>query len=324
MLSPATAPVEPSAVRCAGRSHSLMHLAMLLVTACWAGTYVAGKKALTGFDPVALTQLRVLGAALLYVLVWLAYPKRPRLRLTFRQWRFVALVALSGITLNQLLLIEGLARTSVAHTGFIAALGPVMVLVVACLMGLENLTVLKFAGMLISFGGVGILTAGRARNGNGGYWVGDLILLAGSVVFAYFIILVKQGANRFDTLTLNTLVFGLGALMLVPFGAAAVLKVHWQAVPAPAWWALAYMIVLGSVLPYLLFAWVLSVLAASRVAAFGYLQPVIATSFGIWLLGERLTLKVVVGGAIILLGVYLTERERGEEKEAQGIAPGAA
>ena len=40
-----------------------------------------------------------------------------------------------------------------------------------------------------------------------------------------------------------------------------------------------------------------------------------ATALGIWLLGERLTHNVVIGGTLILLGVYLTERERGEEVE---------
>jgi drug/metabolite transporter (DMT)-like permease len=305
-------------MRRAGASHRWMHLAMVLVTACWAGNLVAGKKALTGFGPVALTQLRVLVVAALYGVVWIAYPRRPRLRLTLRQWGFMALIALNGVTLNQLLYIEGVARTSVAQAGLIVAIGPVMVLVLACLLRLESLTLLKFAGMLISFGGVGILTAGKTGNVSAGYWAGDLILLGSSAVFAYFTILVKQVADQFDALTLNTLVFGLGALMLVPFGTLAVRKVYWQAVAAPAWWGLAFMIVLGAVIPYLLFAWALRGLAASRVAAFGYLQPVIATSLGIWFLAERLTLKLVVGGAIILLGVYLTERERSERKTVGG------
>jgi drug/metabolite transporter (DMT)-like permease len=65
--------------------------------------------------------------------------------------------------------------------------------------------------------------------------------------------------------------------------------------------------------PYVLFAYALTELAASRVAAFNYLQPVIASSLGIWVLSEKLTAKVLIGGALILAGVYLTERERGEE-----------
>jgi hypothetical protein len=52
------------------------------------------------------------------------------------------------------------------------------------------------------------------------------------------------------------------------------------------------------------------------VAAFAYLQPVVAALLGAWLLGERITLRVVAGGGLILLGVYLAERERGEEGDS--------
>jgi len=99
-----------------------------------------------------------------------------------------------------LFFIGGLARTSVAHTGLIVALGPVMTLVLACLMRMESLTALKFVGMLIAFGGVGVLTADKAGGTEGGHLVGDLIILAGSAVFAYYTILVKQVAERFDAL----------------------------------------------------------------------------------------------------------------------------
>lgn len=301
-----------------------MHLAMLLVTVCWATNIIAGKEALTGFGPLALAQLRVLGAALVFAIVFLASRGWPAARgLTFREWMFMLLVAANGITLNQVFFIGGLARSSVSHTALIVALGPVMVLVLACLMRLESLTGLKFAGMLIAFSGVGVLTVDKAGNADGGHWIGDLILLAASAVFAYYTILVKEVATRFDALALNALTFAMGALLMVPFSARALLQASWTMLPARAWWGLAYMVVLGSVVPYLLFAWALTELAASRVAAFSYVQPVIATGLGIWLLAERLTAKVVVGGALILLGVYLTERERGEEKPAREAVPGA-
>jgi drug/metabolite transporter (DMT)-like permease len=289
-----------------------LHLAMLLVAFCWATNIVAGKEALRGFDPLALAQLRVLGAALVFVMVF-AGSRKQRPRLTRREWMFMALLALNGVTLNQLCFIGGLARSSVAHASLIVALGPVMVLVLACLLHLEVLTLLKFAGMVISFCGVGILTLEKSGRSGAGHWTGDLLLVIGSAVFAYYTIQMKEVANRFDALTLNLLAFGMGGLMLIPFAAHALLEVNWTALPAPAWWGLAYMIVLGSVVPYLLFAVALTELSAARVAAFNYLQPVIASSLGIWLLSERLTREVVAGGVLILLGLYLTERERGEE-----------
>jgi drug/metabolite transporter (DMT)-like permease len=294
-------------------SHGRMHLVMLLVTVCWASNIIAGKEALSGFDSLALAQLRVLGTAVIYAIFFLATGRMGRLRLSAREWLFIAAAALSGVSLNQLFFIGGLARSTVAHTGLIVALGPVMVLVIAVLIRLEALTTWKFAGMLISFAGVGILTVDKAATGNGAHWRGDLILLAGTAVFAVYTILVKEIANQYDALTLNALIFVPGAVLMLPFCARAVAATHWAGLRLEAWWGLGFMILFGSVVPYVLFAYALTELAASRVAAFNYLQPAIASSLGIWVLYERLTGKVLIGGALILAGVYLTERERGEE-----------
>jgi len=61
------------------------------------------------------------------------------------------------------------------------------------------------------------------------------------------------------------------------------------------------------VLAYLLFAFALTELTPSRVAAFNYLQPLIAIGLGVWMLDEKITSGLVAGGALILMGLYLTE-----------------
>lgn len=293
-----------------------MHLLMLVATVCWAANIVAGKEALRGFGPLALAQLRGLGAAVVFLVAFLAWKGRPKFRLSrrhwARQWGMLAALGVSGITLNQLFFVTGLGRTSVAHTALIVALGPVMVLFLSCLVKLERLTAPKLAGMLISFGGVVLLSFGRGAKVNGAHWQGDLIVLGSSAVFACFTILMKEAADWYDVVTLNTFVFGLGTLALLPAGWSALAAVGWSTLSALSWWSLAYMILLGSVIPYSIYAYTLKALAASRVAAFSYLQPIIAIGLGIWLLAERLTLRGVGGGVAILLGVYLTERERGE------------
>lgn len=304
-------------------SHALMHALLFLGTVFWAANIVAGKEALLGFGAMAVGQLRIAGAALLFAVLFFAWPRRAPLRLGPRQWFVLALVALNGITLNQVCFLNGLARTSVAHTGLIVALGPVMVLVLSCLLRLEPLTLAKFVGMMLSFVGVAILTIGEAGKGNAAHWQGDLMVLAGSTSFAYYTIQVKEIANQYDALTLNTLTFALGSLLMVPFAARAILNVPWTHLPARACWGLAFMVVLGSVVAYLIYAFALTELSASRVAAFAYLQPVVAAGLGVWLLGERITRRVVAGGVLILLGVYLAEREREEEKETRGLTQGA-
>ena len=297
-----------------------MHLLMLVATFCWASNIVAGKEALRGFGALALAQLRVTGAALVLSILLLIWKRRRPLPLQGRQWLQLGWVALFGITLNQLSFIGGLSRSSVAHSALIVALGPVMVLALSCLLRMEALTVLKFVGMMISFAGVGILTIGKGEQANGATLTGDLILLVASVVFAYYTVLMKDITRQYDALTLSTLIFALGALMMAPVAAPSILKIRWSALPPQAWWGLAFMVFFGSVAAYLIYAVALTELTAARAAAFAYLQPGIATALGIWLLGESLTRRVVFGGALILLGVYLTEREREDERKNHLVA----
>ncbi len=307
------APTGTAAGKAVGRRLGLMHGAMTLVVTLWAANMVAGKYALRGFGSAALAQLRVLGAAVIYVIAFLPRSRRPSLRLTRREWIFYGVTALSGVTLNQLFFIGGLARSTVTHTGLIVALGPVMVLALAWMMGLEAMTALKLAGIVVSFAGVGVLTAVSEHDASRGSWSGDLILLAGTAVFSYYTILMKEAAGRFDELTLSLLTFGLGAVLMLPFAGTAVWEVRWRDIPVVAYASLIFMIVLGTVVPYLLFAYAMTGLSASRVAAFNYLQPVVATLLAVWLLSEKLTLGTLTGGAMILIGVYLTEREQGEK-----------
>jgi drug/metabolite transporter (DMT)-like permease len=295
------------------RTHRLMHFAMLIAVSCWAANMVAIKEALFGFSPMGLALVRAIAAAIIFGMLFFLLRDRSLLRLTRGQWLRFALIAFFGITMNQILFIEGVAHTSVPHAALIVAIEPVMVLVLSVLMRLEALTALKFAGMAISFTGVVFLTYGKPAHGSQAYWVGDLILMAEVVVFAYYTILMKEVADQYDVLTLNTLVFGLGALMIIPFGAREVWNLQWSQIPIRSFLGLAFMTFFSSVIGYLLFAYALKGLTASRVAAFNYIEPVIATGLGIWLLHDRVGLWGIFGGGLILLGVYFTERERGEE-----------
>jgi drug/metabolite transporter (DMT)-like permease len=185
-------------------------------------------------------------------------------------------------------------------------------------MRLEGLTVSKLVGMLISFGGVALLTTGIASRSDGSHWSGDILLLVGTVAFSGYTILVKNLSDRYDNLTLNTLTFGLGALLLLPFGVPAVAGVRWATLSTSVWSGLAFMVVFGSVIAYLIYTFALTELTASRVSAFSYLQPLITAALGAWLLAEKLTSRVVLCGVMILAGVYLTERARENGQPASG------
>jgi len=292
-----------------------MHFLMLIGTFFWASNIIAGKVVLRSMPSIALAQVRVTGAAVIFLALFALWPQRPPLRISLRDLGYLAATALFGITLNQIFFIGGIGRTSAAHAGLIVALGPVMVLILSSAMRLEALTLLKSAGAAISLAGVVVLTTGKPTPGSHATVPGDIIMLFGTAVFAYYTILLKKVANRWDAVTLNAVIFALGATMMLPVSARALLAVRWTSLPTDAWWGIAFIVTCGSVLAYLIYAFALTELTATRVAAFNYLQPVIAAALGVWLLTEGITGQAIAGGALILFGVYLTERE-GKVEEA--------
>ena len=288
----------------------LLYPLVILMVVFWSGKYSAGKWALREFPSLLLASLRIMvaGATMLPLYWWQS--RDPNRRAQWRPgdgWLLFALGVL-GVTLNQVLFVLGLGRTSVAHSSFIIGLVPVMVLLIAALKGLERLTARKAAGMLIALSGIVILKAFEHRGSGGPTWLGDLLTFGCALAFALFTVFGKPVTLRHSSVTVNTYGYVGGALCMAPVAAWQLHGFPLAGVSAAAWLSLLYMAMFSSVLCYLIYYWALTHISASRVSAFSYLQPVLATAMGVVLLDEPLTASVVAGGATILAGVYLAER----------------
>jgi drug/metabolite transporter (DMT)-like permease len=279
-----------------------MIAAMVLM---WSFNFIVGKVALRHFDPLTLAAFRVILSALILVPIYLA---RPRKRAFGREdaGKFIQL-GLLGVALNQVCFTIGLNYTTVAHSSLIIGMGPIYVLLLAWFQGLEAVTLKKLGGMLLAFSGVAVLAAEHGLDLRGGTLVGDLITLAGSWAFAFYTVLGKKAAKKYESVEMNFFNYLAGAVVIAPLAVRQALQFDWAGPGVQGWAALVYMAALASVAAYLIYFWALRHVAASRLVAFGYLHPVLATVLGIVLLGERLTMHLLVGGGLVLVGVYLTE-----------------
>ncbi|MGH9795027.1 MAG: DMT family transporter [Candidatus Acidiferrales bacterium] len=99
------------------------------------------------------------------------------------------------------------------------------------------------------------------------------------------------------------------------------LVLYWRAVAWQGWAGLAFMAAFASVIAYLIYFWALKHVAASRLAAFSYLLPLIATLLSIALLDEPVTRYLLIGGALVMAGVYLAEIGFGTESDIDQDEP---
>lgn len=288
-------------------SRGLLYGAVLLMVLLWSGNYLAAKVALRELNPVLLTCLRISFAGLMILPLYLREPRR----WTRTEAGGLFALGLLGVTLNQFFFVLGVAGTSVTHAGIVIALTPICVLVIAAAMGMERVTVYAAIGMALALAGVALLQL--ARGGDGGSratLAGDGIVFLAAVTFATFTVLGKRMRERHSGVTVNTFAYVGGAMVLLPVTLWQLAHHDVSRVSLGGWCAVVYMALFPSVVAYLIYYWALGYIKASKLAAFSYLQPPLVTLMAALVLGETVTMGLVLPGLLILAGVVLTERTR--------------
>lgn len=289
----------------------LLYTLVLLTVLGWSFNFIVGKITLGHINPWALTSFRIELSGLLMVPIYFAQARRSHLNRK-DLWIF-AVLGFWGVAVNRGLFIVGLNYTTAAHSALIVATGPILVLLLARAYKLERITRAKITGMATCFAGVAILVAGDELHRHAGTWVGDLIALAGTSGFALYTVLAKRVARQYDTISMNTFCNLAGAIFLLPITVHEAARLDWGSVGAMGWLGLAYTVFVSSIGAYLVFFWALSHMPASRLAVFTYIETPLAAFLAVMILHDKPTAALLLGGCLILTGVYLAEFGPGTE-----------
>jgi drug/metabolite transporter (DMT)-like permease len=286
-----------------------MIVLLSVMTLLWAGNFIVGKIALREFSIPLLIWFRLILSTILLWIIFAMSSGREELGRLFREWRALAWVGLTWVVLNQLFYAAGIKYTSASHASVISALSPVWVLIFASMTGLERFSRGKILGLAVCLSGVVILTNLRPTHpGPGPSLKGDLLSLGSSLAFGIGTVLGKKLTGRFGAVAINAMSYSFGVLLVAPLGAHDLLSTDLTKISSTGWLALTYMAVGSSVLAYIVYFWAMRSAGATRVAAFSYLQPPLVTLMGMAFLHEHLSGPETACGAVILAGVFLTER----------------
>ncbi|HVB58489.1 MAG TPA: DMT family transporter [Candidatus Acidoferrales bacterium] len=284
----------------------VLALCLASVLLIWSFNFVAGKIALRHIDALSLASLRVELSAFLILPIYFwkfrrRTPVRPHHIGTFFYLGFF------GVFINMGCFTVGLSETTSEHSVVIMALGPILVLLLACLLKLEKLTTAKSVGMMISFVGVILLETEHRTSLHSPFLLGDLITLCSISGFALYATLAKRVVAGYDALSMNTYNILAAAILMLPFAVWRGIQLDWESVGWVGWAGMLYMSGCSTVLSYTLFNWVLRYMDPSRVAAVNYIEPIIVILISIPLLGEHPTGHLLSGAVLVLLGVYFAE-----------------
>jgi drug/metabolite transporter (DMT)-like permease len=285
-------------------------LGALLAIIFWGISFVATKGALREIAPVTLIFCRfALGAAVLHGI--LAVRRKPFMP-PRGNWPALALMGFIGVFVHQMLQVYGLSLTSATHTGWLIGLIPIWSALLSAFILKERFGAGKLAGLALGFAGA-ILVVTRGRIGGPFLALpstrGDFLILASTVNWAVYSVVGHATIRRLgpDRATAGAMVFGLG--MLAPFFLCSGAGRDLAGLSPVGWGALLFLGICCSGLGYLFWYGALESVETSRVAAFLYLEPLVTLAAAVALLGERVGAVTVLGGALVLAGVYLVQRK---------------
>lgn len=274
----------------------------------WGSLYVVSKIAMRTIPPVTLLALRYLvSIPALYALLRLRHALRP----VQRQDRgTIFAIGFVGYFLSFCLQMLGISRLTGAAASLFGAMNPVFIPILAAIFLRERLTAAKVACVAASMAGVYIIvgTGGRADP------LGAALMLASVFLWSSASIIIRRVGGLYDPMQTAMLAM-LSALPFVAAWAGLELRTASFSLPAASVLAVLYMGLLGTAAPHSLWNYSLSRMDASFCSMFYPLQPLVSSVLGVLLLGERITVNLVVGGLIICCGVVMAVLS-GRKKEA--------
>ena len=275
-------------------------LELLLLSLLWGAAYLFMRAAVPAFGPAPLVALRLGLAALLLLPLMLLRGGWPVLRA-----HPVPLVVL-GVPFTALpfaLLAFASLHITAGLVAVLNATAPLFAALIAYAMTRERLGPWRVAGLVIGFSGVALLMWGSVSFKSG---LGLLAVVAVLLTSTFW----GVGANytRKHLAGADSLVITVGSLMAASLFMAPFAWATWPAVPpgARAWAELAFLGVASSGLGFLLYFRLLRRIGPVKALSVTFLNPVVAMISGALYLGEGITLQMVAGGAVVLLGTALS------------------
>ena len=233
----------------------------------------------------------------------------PRVRFERRDLLPIALLGMMQFGVLIGLLNYGLQTVSSVRAALIFGTFPLLTMILAAALGRERLSVTTTLGVLLTIVGVGLALGEKAleRGGAPHQWIGELAVLGSALSGAVCSVLYRPYLRKYPTLAVSALA------MLASLGFLAVLAAGegffttWPHFTPTGWLAVVF-IGASSGAGYFLWLWALNHTTPTRVAAFLALGPVTAAVLGTLLLGETMSVLVVVGLASVVLGLLLSNR----------------
>ena len=172
-------------------------------------------------------------------------------------------------------------------------------------LGTERPKARGILGVLLAMLGVGAIVYGGL---GGGSLSGNLLVAGAAVCWGSYTAISIFMLRKYSPLTVAGYTMLVAGLAVVPFASPDLVRMDWAGVGVGAWAATAYSTLFVAAFAFSAWQAGISRIGANRVLVYQYLITITGVASGLIFFGEVLSIEKVVGGAIILMGVYLARR----------------
>lgn len=286
----------PSSAGRAGGERLRIVLALGALYIIWGSTYFAIRFGLEGFPPFFMAGMRYIIAG---PILYLMQRRRGAPAPTRAEWVGAGIVGIllivggnGGVTFAEQWVPSGLAALGVASI-------PLWTALFSGFFGRWPRR-LEWVGLVLGFGGVGILGMESGISGNA---IGALAILVAAIAWAWGTVLSKRVALPHGLMSSAAQMVVGGAALL---GLTAVLGQFPTRMPSPAAWvAITYLTMFGSLVAFSAYAYLVAHVRPALATSYAYVTPVVAVALGVGFAGERVGAYGIVAMAVILAGVGL-------------------
>lgn len=274
-----------------------------VLSSAFGGTSIGATRYLAGAaDPWLIGVFRFgIGAVTTLALACLTREQWPPLR----DYPAIVLLGLLFFGVFPVLFNASLADTTAARGALALSTLPLLTMAVAALFGIEPLGRRKATGVAVAVAGVAISLASDLAAAPAEAWRGDALMVAAALCMAVYTALSRPLVRRSDPLTFTSIGMIVGAVALT---AGATIRGSFGAVASLSgtqWWALTYLGVVGGAVTFYLWSLALRFATPTRVAISVTVNPIVASLFGGFFLGEPLRPGLLVGMAAVAAGIWI-------------------
>ncbi|HKP36057.1 MAG TPA: EamA family transporter [Pyrinomonadaceae bacterium] len=295
----------------------------LILCGIWGSTWLFIKLGLADLPPFTFAGIRFVLASFILTLLILARGVRwPRSR---HDWLLIAASGALQFSLNYGLVFWGEQYISSGLAAVLQSTFPVFGFLIAHVyLPYERITTSRIIGVLLGVFGVVVIFSDQLTIAGRMALLGSVALVASAFFGSYSNVLVKAYGQKIDpqVLAAGQMIFGFPPLLILGIVREGnPLNFHWTPM---AVLSLAYLVVVGSVIAFALYYWLVRNMDVTNTMLIALVTPVVAVVLGMIVLDEKLNWRLFAGGACIISGIGLIILKRQSQARARAAKAGAS